>query len=72
MKAYGGVDAYIHVFYTQVLFGYPSASSFRRFTPWENCSFSKVIYYYTMKAYWGLDIYFQVFLIPILVGKWSC
>jgi hypothetical protein len=33
MKVYGGVDAYIHVFYTPVLDGVWSASSLGRFTP---------------------------------------
>jgi hypothetical protein len=71
MKAYGGVDAHIHVFYTQVFFGYSSASCFGRFAHWENSSFAIVINYYAMKAYRGVDAYIHVFYTPVLVGEWS-
>jgi hypothetical protein len=60
MKAYGGVDAYIHVFYTPVVVGVSSASCFGCFTPWETCSFAYVIIYYAMKAYEGVDVYILV------------
>jgi hypothetical protein len=40
MKGYGGVDAYIHVFYTPVLVGVWSASSFGRFTAGEKYTYA--------------------------------
>jgi hypothetical protein len=39
MKWYGGVDAYIHVFYTPVLVGGWSASIFLPFTAGENFTY---------------------------------
>jgi hypothetical protein len=39
MKAYGGVDAKINVFFKHALDGEWSASGLGRFTPGENCSY---------------------------------
>jgi hypothetical protein len=45
MKAYGGLEAYIHVFLTPVLVGELPASGSSRFTHGETCSYIYVFYY---------------------------
>jgi hypothetical protein len=43
MKTYGGLDAYIHVFLTPVLFGVWSASVLVLLTPGESCTYAQLI-----------------------------
>jgi hypothetical protein len=71
MKAYGMVNAYIHVFLTPVLVGEWSGPGPGRFTPVESCSYVSLINYYAMKSYGGVDVYIHVFLITVYVGEWS-
>jgi hypothetical protein len=40
MNSYGGVDEYIQVFLTPVIFGDWSASGLGRFKPGEKCSYA--------------------------------
>jgi hypothetical protein len=68
MKAYGGVDVYIQVILTLVLFGKWSASGLGLLTLGQYCSYAQLINYCAMKAYVGVDVY-KVFLTPLLVGE---
>jgi hypothetical protein len=69
MKAYGWVDAYIHVFLISVLDGKGSASGPVRFTPGESWTYAYLINYYDMNSYRGVDVYIHVFLTTVLFGE---
>jgi hypothetical protein len=56
MKAYGEVDAKIHLLLIQVLFVDWSASGLGRFPPGERYPYSYQINNYAMKVYWGMDV----------------
>jgi hypothetical protein len=56
MKAYGEVDAKIHIFLIPVLFVEFSASGLGRFIPGERFPYAYLINNYAMKAYCGVDV----------------
>jgi hypothetical protein len=56
MKAYGWVDAYIHVFLITAYVGEWSALDVGRFTPGEICTYALLINYYVMNSYRGVDV----------------
>jgi hypothetical protein len=56
MKAYGEVDAKIHIFLITVLFVEISSSGLGRFTQGERFPYAYLINNYDMKAYCGVEI----------------
>jgi hypothetical protein len=56
MKAYGEVDANIHLFLIPVSIVEWSASGLGRFTPGERYPYAYLINNYAMKEYWGVDV----------------